>query len=202
MEKRADRLALKALAEGRDTTPFVEGKIVAGRKWAQISRVQPPPPTAGRVVQSNKTICIVDLAAGTCSYRRFQANDIPCGNAMTLIFNGGGNLTPYLLAVMSAAQWVATYRVPLPPIDVSELAPDPRNVCKPPITRIPRGRPKKERVRREDARRPSGRQEFRDYGGMLLLGAVVATVPDQVRSRCGTCGEPSYNSRKCRNPHN
>jgi hypothetical protein len=36
MEKWANRLAaaLKASKEGRLTTPFVEGKLMEGRKWA------------------------------------------------------------------------------------------------------------------------------------------------------------------------
>jgi hypothetical protein len=204
MEKRADRLAaaLKAIEEGRDTTPFVEGKIVEGRKWAQSNHVQPSSPTVGRVVQPNGTIYLVDLAARTCSCCLFQENGIPCGHAMSMIFLGGGDLTPYLPPILSAAQWAATYRVPLPPIDVSGLAINLRNICDPPATRIPRGRPKKECVRREDARRPRGRQEFRDHGGMLALGTVVAAVPDQVRSHCSTCGESGHNSRRCRRPHN
>ena len=204
MEKRADRLAAALLAaeEGRLTTPFVEGKLMEGRKWAQSNSVQPSSPTVGRVVQPNGTIYLVDLAAGTCTCRRYQANGIPCGHAMSLIFANGGTLTGYLPANMSAAQWAATYRVPMAPIDVSAVVLDPRDICDPPITRVPRGRPKKERVRREDARRPRGRREFRDHGGMLPLGAVVATVPDSARSRCSTCGEPGHNARRCRRPHN
>jgi hypothetical protein len=40
---------------------------------------------------------------------------------MTLIFARDEILTPYLLANMSVAQWAATYRVPLPPIDILGL---------------------------------------------------------------------------------
>jgi hypothetical protein len=52
MEKQADRLAAALLAakEGRLTTPFVEGKLIEGRKWAQSNSVQPSSPTVGKVV--------------------------------------------------------------------------------------------------------------------------------------------------------
>jgi len=120
---------------------------------------------------------------------------------MSMIFFSSSNLTPYLPPILSTTQWAAAYRVPLPPIDVSGLAINLRNICDLLVIRIPRGRPRKERVRREDARRPRGRREFQDHRGMLPLGTVVAAVPDQVRSRCSTCRESGHNSRRCRRPY-
>lgn len=75
---------------------------------------------------------------------------------MSMIFFSSGDLTPYLPPILSTTQWAAAYRVLLPPIDVSGLTINLRNICDPLVIRIPSGRPKKERVRREDARRPRG----------------------------------------------
>jgi SWIM zinc finger len=203
MEKRAQRLliASKALEEGLVTTPWVEGKVEEARTWALANTVQISSPFEGRVVQPNGNIYLVNTTARTCSCRRYQENGIPCGHAMTLILAIGASITPYLLEELSAARWAATYASPLPPIDISGLAILEDEVCEPPVTRVPRGRPKKERVRREDVRRPRGRRLIRDHGGLLPLGAVVAAVPDSVRSRCSTCGEPGHNARRCRRPH-
>ena len=185
MEKRGQRLlaATSAISEGRSTTPFVDARIEEGRELARSNRVQISSPTTGRVVQPDGTIHLVDTAAGTCSCRRYQCNGIPCGHAMTLIFAGGGQLAPFLPVTMSAAQWAAAYVVPLTPIDISELEVNAQDPCDPPITRVPRGRPRKERIRREDCRRPRRRD------------------PLVVRSRCGTCGEAGHNARRCRQPH-
>lgn len=90
------------------------------------------------------------------------------------------------------------YAAPLPPVDITDLAIS--EICDPPVTRVPRGRPKKERVRREDIRCPRGRRLVRDHG-LLPLGTVVAAVPDPVRHRCGTCGDPGHNARRCRRSH-
>ncbi|OAF62147.1 hypothetical protein VC83_01439 [Pseudogymnoascus destructans] len=107
----------------------------------------------------------------------------------------GSQLTPDLpcnWAELSAVCWQRQLILPLPTISVEGLFIDPNasgGVCDPPVTRIPRGRPRKERVQREDARHPRGRQARRDHGGLLPLGAVIAAVPDLVRTRCGTCGD-------------
>jgi hypothetical protein len=203
MEKRARRLqaASKALAQGLSATPWVEGKVEEARTWALANTVQVSSPIEGRVVQPNGSIHLVNTAARVCSCRRYQENGIPCGHAMTLIFAIGDAIAPYLPEELSVGRWVATYATPLPPVDVSVLAVLEDEVCEPPMTRIPRGRPKKERVRREDVRRPRGRRLRRDHGGLLPLGAIVAAVPDFVRSRCSTCGEPGHNARRCRRPH-
>jgi len=201
MAMRGERLltANKALAEGKTTTPWVEARLEEGREWARGNHIQLSSLTEGRVVQPDGRIHLVDTAAGICSCRRYQANGIPCGHAMALIFARGGQIAPFLPVTMSAAQWAATYLGALPPIDVSELKVLPHDPCEPPVTRVPRGRPKKERMRRENARRP--RRQPRDLGRILPLSAMVAAVPDTVRSRCGTCGEPGHNARRCRQPH-
>ncbi|RDL40914.1 Uncharacterized protein BP5553_00893 [Venustampulla echinocandica] len=89
----------------------------------------------------------------------------------------GQTLASFLPPGLSAEVRRASYEAPMPPVDVSELAAGHvRPACFPAVTRVPRGRPKKERVRREGARLPRGRRKYMDHGGLLPLGAVVAAA--------------------------
>lgn len=188
MEKRAGRLAAATalIAEGRTMTPFVEGVIIKGREKAQGNSLQLSSPTQGRVIQPDGYIYLVDIAAGTCSCCRYQANGIPCEHAICLILRTGQEITPLLPPTLSPATWAATYASPMLPVDISGLGVTADESCHPPITRVPRGRPKKERFRREDARRPRG---------------SVGVGGEQARSRCSTCGGHGHNMRRCRQPH-
>jgi len=58
--------------------------------------------------------------------------------------------------VLSIATLQAQYLTPLPPADISALAALDTDGCEPPMTRVPRGRLKKERFRKEDARARRG----------------------------------------------
>jgi hypothetical protein len=58
--------------------------------------------------------------------------------------------------ILSVVTWKRTYSDNFPLIDISELQPLPLSVCHLPLTRVPRGRPKKERFRKEDIRGPRG----------------------------------------------
>ena len=57
-----------------------------------------------------------------------------------------------------------------------------------PLTRSPRGRPRKERYRR-DARGQRGPQRARD------------AQAGESQQRCSTCQGVGHNARTCRNPH-
>ena len=66
------------------------------------------------------------------------------------------NLNDYILDVLSVKTWKKTYSSNFPLIDISNLEPLPLSECHPPLTRVPRGRLKKERFRKEDIRGPRG----------------------------------------------
>src|SRR2546430_810951 len=101
---------------------------------------------------------------------------------MACIFMQGLTLEPFLPAVLFTATWAATYAAPLPPIDIIDLAVQEGEECNPPVTRVPRGRPKKERIQIKEARAPRGlRQE--EMG-------VDAPQVSRLLHRCGACGEP------------
>jgi hypothetical protein len=104
----------------------------------------------------------------------------------------GRTLETFLPASLSTATWAATYATNLPAVDIVGLVPTDEE-CNPPVTRVPRGRPKKERIRTEDARAPRGltRQDMR----------ADAPSREHLVHRCGTCGEPGHNAQTCRRPH-
>jgi hypothetical protein len=199
MAARGERLAAanKLLAAGHNTTPFVDGVVSEGRGWAQGNICQVSSPSEARVIQPDGRIFLVDLAGRTCSCRKYQANGIPCGHAMALIFARGDQISPYLPNAFSAAQWAAQFEAPMPPVDVSELEVIENDPCEPPITRVPRGRPKKERFRKEAARR-----RVRRAGEIGIEVHGLEPLPPTPSSRCRTCGETGHNARTCRRPHN
>ena len=58
--------------------------------------------------------------------------------------------------VLSVKTRKKTYSSNFPLIDISDLEPLPLSKYHPPLTRVPRGRPKKERFRKQDIRGPRG----------------------------------------------
>jgi hypothetical protein len=60
----------------------------------------------------------------------------------------------FMPEILSITTWKRTYSNNFPLIDITDLQPLPLFECHPPITRVPRGRPKKERYRKEDIRGP------------------------------------------------
>jgi len=103
MAQRAERslLAVEAIAKGQ-WPPLITGLVEEGRNWARCNGLQMSSPTEARVVQPDGRIYLVDLTARTCSCRRYQENGVPCGHAMTLIFQQGSQLTPFLPTELSA----------------------------------------------------------------------------------------------------
>ena len=148
-------------------------------------------------MQPNNNIHIVDLVAGTCTCRRFQAYGIPCGHAISLLFSQGQSLNPCMPIDLSIATLQAQYSTPLPPIDISTLVVLDTDCCEPPMTQVPRGRPKKERIWKEDvrARRGIAALDLHCDADLGFLGSQVSA------SRCRTCGETGHNSRTCKRPH-
>ena len=150
-------------------------------------------PFEGRVTQNDGAVHIVNLQARICTCCRYQANDIPCSHAMACIFQQGLTLDSFLPSVLSTATWAESFAAALPPVSIANLSPAAEDDCNPPITRVPRGRPKKERIRTEEGRGSRGLKE----GDM---GAAVASS-QLLTHRCGTCGESGHNATTCKRPH-
>jgi hypothetical protein len=105
------------------------------------------------------------------------------------------DLRYWMPQVLSIATLRAQYSTPLPPIDISTLAALKTDRCEPPMTRVPQGRPKKERIRKEDTRRGIEASTLHHNADLTGLNSQV------LASRCRTCGETGHNSRTCKRPH-
>jgi hypothetical protein len=150
------------------------------------------------VLQVNNNVYTVDLETKECSCTVFQENGIPCGHAITIIFaRPGRDLVPFMPDILSVATWKLTYNDNFPLVDVSELQLLPLSMCHPPLTRVPRGRPKKERFRKEDVRGPRG------AAAGLQLAEPAGDSDDEVwvPYHCSTCGGRGHFSSTCRRPH-
>ena len=66
---------------------------------------------------------------------------------MRCIIQQGQSLEDFLPEALSIERWRLNYVDPMPPIVIDGLRPFDTEVCNPPYTRLPRGRPKKPRGR-------------------------------------------------------
>ena len=167
-------------------------------------QVQHASPTEGRVIQSDGLIYLVNTATQHCGCGRYQQDGVPCSHAMAFIFAQGESLEPYLPASMSIVRWAASYEAVLPPIDISGLKPayndpdddaDAIGICNPPLTRIPRGRPRKVRLDKASYRASRGTAA----ADMLPDGPGA---PERRIVHCSTCGGVGHYASRCRVPHN
>jgi hypothetical protein len=198
MEQRSERLAaaLSDIEHNRLWTSWATGLLLTGKRWAMGHTTQLSTPLAGRVMEADGRIILVDLVARSCECHRFQSNSVPCGHALSVIYRQQLSVADYMPEVLSTATWRATYHTPLPPVSILGLAAADDDVCSPPMTRVPRGRPKKERIRLEESRARRGATQE----------GIEAPLPlhlpgENERRRCGTCGEDGHNSRTRIRPH-
>jgi hypothetical protein len=85
---------------------------------------------------------------------------------------------------LSINTWKKTYSSNFSLIDVSDLSKAPFTDCHPPLTRVPRGRPKKERFRKDKIRGPRG------VAAAQAMAEPAGDDGDEVWSpyHCSTCG--------------
>jgi hypothetical protein len=127
------------------------------RVYARTNTIVMRLDTQGLVRQLNDNVYTVDLEAKIYSCIVFQENSIPYSYAITTIFaRPNRNLTSYIPELLSILTWKKTYTSNFPLIDISDLIKLPLSECYPPLTRVPRGRPKKERFRKDKIRGPRG----------------------------------------------
>lgn len=180
-------------------TPWAKGKLQEHRLLARTNTAVMRSDMQGIVQQVNNNVYTVDLEAKECSCTIFQDNGIPCGHVITCIFaRPGTDLVPFMPEILSIATWKRTYTDSFPLIDISELQPLPAEPCHPPLTRVPYGRPKKERFRKDDVRRPRG------AAAADQLARPAGDGDDEIWKpyHCSTCGGRGHFSSTCRRPHN
>jgi hypothetical protein len=162
--------------------PWARGKLQEHRILAGTNTAVMRTDMQALVSQVNNNIYTVDLETKEYSYTVFQENNIPCKHAITTIFaRPGRDLVPFIPDILSVATWKLTYNNNFLLVDMSELQLFLLFICYPSLTRVPRGRPKKERFRKEDVRGPRGAAA----GNWLSLLAIATT-----KSGCPTITLP------------
>ena len=131
---------------------------------------------------------------------------MPCSYAMAFIYFKNESLDAYLLDALKMDTQIAAYRKAMPPISIAGLKPAIHNdadsddeglgqTCNPPMTRVPRGRPRKTRMDKANYRATRG-----------VGAADLLDNSDGQREKrtvlCGTCGEEGHYSTTCRRAHN
>lgn len=132
---------------------------------------------AGRVRETSGATFIVHLEQRTCSCKGFQDQDSPCSHAIAAIYAVNRAPINFMPIQLHRAIYIEMYQENLPPIDISNIhqSIEDNDGSSAPLTRIPKGRPRKQRLRVGETR-------------------VRNTT-------CSTCGEAGHNLRTCRRPH-
>jgi hypothetical protein len=142
----------------------------------------------------------MDLTERTCSCPYFRHYTLPCRHAMACIYAGGGQLNEFIPGAWLIETWKAIYAETMDLMDISGLqeaipgaATGEYHLLN---TRVPRGRPRKNRFYKKDNRGAEG----------LVLADLApgATPPEPIHRNyyCSTCKQPGHNAIRCRKPHN
>lgn len=161
-------------------------------------------PDEAQVVQCDGIIYLVNLATSHCGCGRYAENGVPCSHAMAFIYYKSESLDAYLPDTLKTETQIAAYYKAMPPISIAGLKPAmdndssdndvPGRACNPPMTRVPRSRPRKQRLDKANYRATRG------------VGAADLVDGDRQHQKrtviCGTCGEEGHYSTTCRRAHN
>ena len=156
---------------------------------ARLHRIELGSVSEGRVTEGRQLRIqhFVDLLRGTCTCRIYQELGIPCEHALGCILQLGQNPQHYLPMDLSTETWKNTYSDNLHPV-VFTLKDEPASELpeiQAPLTRVPRGRPRKERIRK----------------GAKGTKGTPAIQSNQHPQTCSTCHQPGHNARTCKVPH-
>lgn len=199
--QRFDRLeAIIKQPPGTRWTPYTASLIREEQQFARTFITQLTTPLLGQALDGFGSVFRVDLVERTCFCPYYRHYTLPCRHAMACIYAGGGQLNEFIPEAWSIETWKATYAETMDLVDISELrGPAPGAIteeCHPPNTRVPRGRPRKNRFHKRDNRGAEGLS--------LADLAPGATPPGPIRRHyyCSTCGQPGHNAIRCRESHN
>ena len=149
--------------------------------------------TQGLLHQPNDNVYAVDLVTKTCSCTAFQVNGIPHDHAVTTIFaRPSRGLTPYIPELLSISTWKKNYTLDFPLIDISDLQQLPFSIYHPPLTRVPRYWPKKERFKKDKVREPMESSSDSDDGEACRIETITSShhITVQLVEREGTFLRP------------
>ena len=177
-------------------TPYTATLIQEEQQFARTFTTQLTTSLLGQALDSSGGVFRVDLVERTCSCPYYRHYTLPCRHAMACIYAGGSQLNEFIPEAWSIETWKATYAETMDLVDISGLQGPAPGECHPPNTRVPRGRPRKNRFHKKDNR---GAEDL-----SLADLAPGATPPGPVRRyyHCSTCGQPGHSAVRCRKPHN
>ena len=118
----------------------------------------------------------VNIQNKTCTCRRFQEDEIPCGHAVAVIAKRNLNVYEYCASFYKTETLKELYQEnvrPLPHKDQWNLPQHLQITVLPPKTTIPAGRPKKKRIR--------------------------SRGENKITIKCGKCEQQGHNIKTCRN---
>ena len=137
---------------------------------------------------------------------------MPCSYAIAFIYYKAESLDAYLLDALKMETQIVAYREAMPPISITGLKPTIdgdtnsdsegegegegfKRACNPPLTQVPRGRPRKQRLDKGNYRatRGVGAADLVDQGNRQRGKRTVI---------CGTCKEEGHYCTTCRRAHN
>jgi len=154
----------QATTHNAQYTPYCLSKFHAHRIEAHQHQVQIASPTEGRIAENTPygtRYHQVNLQTKSCTCYKYQQNDIPCTYAFALILRLNYLFPLVLLPQLCSVQtWQNTYSSNFHPIVFGPHVPPPEPhtdsegelACNASRSHIPRGRSKKERYRRGEAR--------------------------------------------------
>ncbi len=189
--------AIKADQRNEIFTPYCRSLVDTSRQYAGGYTVQLASESEAKVISSEGWIYLVKLdeTSATCSCRR----PVICGHSLAVIFKRGHHLERYLPEALTVDQWKTQYSGRLRPMILSELKSNVPYYCSAPVTRQPRGRPRKERIRTDTVRRRGKGLGLSEMTEDLQI--AVAETRQRQQRHCGTCGRTGHDSRRCRSGH-
>lgn len=207
MESRFKRFceAQVQIQQGRDWTPQCGLLMKQSRACAGGLRVKMSDESTAKVITPENWVFDVQVNWETCktqcSCKRPQQTELPCGHVVAMLLGRKKTLTDFIPWAWNSYNWMAQHSTPLHVIRVDNLFVDALHPCYPPYTRVPRGRPRTQRLRAGNVRGPRG-LAFED-GESSEMSEEFQNVMAVNRGRphCSTCGEMGHNAATCRRPH-
>jgi hypothetical protein len=139
----------------------------------------------GRFQNSNHVgAAIASLAQVQKKAFDFQHNAIPCVHAVAVCLHCKKDPLKYVSELFSAGNYRKLYSGAIPPVNFSDLRGE--SSVLPPITKKPRGRPKKTRIRSRGEQKQPGRPSKRGRCGAA--------------QKCSRCNQVGHNQRTCKMP--
>ena len=171
-----------------DFTPWTLQQVQKLQITARMHQVEMSSILEGRVTEGRQQLALqhfVDLHHHTCTCRVYQDLGLPCHHALACILHIHRNPLLYIPDDLSLHTWRQTYLTNMRPVVYTLATGTIDAEIEAPLTRVPRGRPRKERHRR-------------DTRGQRAPQKMEGQVTEQ---KCSTCQRIGHNARTCRNPH-